>query len=600
MAVLDHYRLLSSVIRIANAVELSHLVRLRTIMQLIAEHFDCVSATLYIADNDKSLLSSSISSIHTEIPRASLIPFGKGLAGNCAASLKTLSRCKPSLHPDEVWAGSERRFIAFPIKDQDHLLGVVTLGVDRKDSPEITETELLQIIILEVAALLRGMRQREETFQRNRELSFLNQISNAMLSTIKLNRLIDQILGSLTSPPTPLFDRAALFLFNERTETLQGIMGLTSQGNPQHPGAETPAFTNRPSSPEAPIFDSLVKLTKIPLSDLRSIIARAVRERTVLSLPHPARKRFQTPSNLQRFGSAPCMVAPLTAQDKIIGALFVDNLPSNRAMQPEELHLLQLFAGQAGMAVENSILYNRLENTNRNLHDAKEQLLQGEKLAAIGRMAAGIAHELKNPLVSVGGFAGRLKKRFALNSEEWQYADLIQREVLHLEKMLSDILFFSKKTTICYVRCTANQIVDDSLTVVAMTLEENSIRIVKSFAPRLASFLGDCQQLRHVFINLFTNAIEVMATGGTLTIETFPSTLDGKRSVSVRVSDTGPGIPSDVRHTIFTPFFTTKESGTGLGLAISHRIISNHGGRIEVCNHSGGGAQFTVTLPLAP
>lgn len=601
MAVLNHYSIVSSVIRIANAVELPYHDRLNAVIHLIAEQFHCAGVTLYIANSDKSTLCHSISSLHPDFPHICHIPFGKGLAGKCAAILKPLSRRLSSLHPDETRAGTEARFVAFPIREQDRLLGVLSLGMHRNESPEAEEAELLQVILLEIAALLRFQRQMEETTRRIREFAFLNQVSNAMLSTIKLNKLIDQILASLTTPPTPLFDRAALFLFNERAATLQGIMGVTCQ-DCRHPttdeGQATAGTHLLPAT--APPFDALVKETKIPLTDERNIVSRAVMERKILSLPSSGRARSKAPSFVRRFGSAPCMVAPLTAQDKIIGALFVDNYPSNRSMHTEEFHLLQLFAGQAGMAVENSILYNRLENTNRNLHDAKEQLLQGEKLAAIGKMAAGIAHELKNPLVSVGGFAGRLKKRFAPDSEEWEYADHIQREVLHLEKMLSDILFFAKRTTICYVRCTANQIVDDALTVVAMALEKNGIRVVKSLAPRLASFPGDCQQLRHVFINLFSNAIEVMPAGGTLTIETFSSTHDGKRAVSVRVSDTGSGIPSDVRHAIFAPFFTTKESGTGLGLAISHRIISNHGGRIDVDNRLEGGAQFTVTLPRTP
>ena len=602
MTVQDRYRIVSSVIRIASATERPLHDRLKAIMQLMAEQFRCASVTLYLSDKDANTLTSSISSLHADLACTCHIPFGKGVAGKSAANLNQLRKRTSSLHPDEVREGSERLIAAFPIQEQSLLLGILSLGLLCDEPFSDDEADLLQVILLEIAGLLRWLRQLDETNRRIRELSFLNQISNAMLSTIKLNKLIDLILASLTAPPTPLFDRAALFLFNERAETLQGIMGLTCQDSRHGLPAERPNSGGAaPSlSSDSPPFDALVKETKLSLADGRNAISRAVSERKILYLSQQARELSKDRSFLRRFGSAPCVVAPLTAQDDIIGALFVDNYPSHRPIHPEEVHLLQLFAGQAGMAVENSILYSRLENTNRSLHDTKERLLQGEKLAAIGKMAAGIAHELKNPLVSVGGFAGRLKKRFAPDTEEWQYTDHIQREVLHLEKMLSDILFFAKRTTICYVRCTANQIVDDALTVVTMPLEEKGIRVAKSLAPRLASFLGDCQQLRHVFINLFSNAIEVMRPGGTLIIETFSSYLNEKRAVSVRVSDTGSGIPSDVKHTIFAPFFTTKESGTGLGLAISHRIITNHGGRIEVENRQEGGAQFTVTLPLNP
>jgi len=200
----------------------------------------------------------------------------------------------------------------------------------------------------------------------------------------------------------------------------------------------------------------------------------------------------------------------------------------------------------------------------------------------------------------VGGFAGRLKKKLPAESEEWQYADLITREVHHLETMLTDILYFSKKTTICYAKCSINQVIDDALAVVTIPLEEKSIKVNKLLAARLPSVLGDYQQLRHVFINLFSNANDVMEPGGMLEIESGPAKINGSRAVSVRVADTGAGILKEHIHTLFSPFFTTKEKGTGLGLSIAHKIITTHGGKIEVTNRKAGGAEFTVTIPVSP
>ncbi|AJE04506.1 ATP-binding protein [Geobacter pickeringii] len=597
MAVQDHFRIVSSAIRIANITDRPHHERLKALAHLVAEAFHCVSVTFFVSDGESRQLSRQISTQLPDGPFPCSIPFGKGIAGRCAANSKQLRRGVSALHPGEPFVGNERQIAAYPLTDGNRLVGVASLGSVRDERLSGDEEELLQIVLLEAAGVVRCMKQLEETNRRIQELSFLNQISNAMLSTVRLNRLIRLILSSLTSGPTPLFDRAMLFLANERSRVLQGMMGMTCED-----GAASPLDEESPSGTEFPEseFDSLVKATRLPLDETRNLVSRAVAERTVILTERPSREQPVDRTFLRRFGSAPCAIAPLIAQERVIGAIFVDNQPSGRPIPADEVNLLQLFTNQAGMAIENSILFNRLEDTNRNLHEAQERLLQGEKLADIGKMAAIITHELKTPLVSVGGFAGRLKKRVATGSEEWQYADLIQREVLHLEKLLADILFFSKKTTICYSRCTINQIVEDALGVVTMPLEEKRIQVEKRLTSRLSSFLGDCQQLRHVFINLLSNANEVMDPGGTLTIESFPTTLNGNRAVAVKVSDTGCGIPVDVIHTIFDPFFTTKETGTGLGLAISHRIITNHGGRIDVANRPEGGAEFTVVLPVKP
>lgn len=599
MAVQDHFRIVSSAIRIANITDRPHHERLKALAHLVAEAFHCVSVTFFVTDGEARQLTRQISTHLPDGPFPCSIPFGKGIAGRCAASSKQLRRGVSALHPGEPFVGNERQIAAYPLTDGSHLVGVGSLGSARDELLSDDEEELLRVILLEATGVIRCMKQLEETDRRIRELSFLNRISNAMLSTVRLNRLIRLILSSLTSGPVPLFDRAMLFLANERSGVLQGMMGMTCEdGAASTLDEESPAGSG--TEPPESEFDSLVKATRLPLDETRNLVSRAVVERTVILAERPSREQPADRPFLRRFGSAPCAIAPLIAQERVIGAIFVDNQLSGRPIPADEVGLLQLFTNQAGMAIENSILFNRLEDTNRSLNEAQERLLQGEKLADIGKMAAIITHELKTPLVSVGGFAGRLKKRVAAGSEEWEYADLIQREVLQLEKLLADILFFSKKTTLCYSRCTLNQIIEDALGVVAMPLEEKRIRVEKRLTPRLSSFPGDCQQLRHVFINLLSNANEVMDPGGTLTIESFPATLNGTRAVAVKISDTGCGIPVDVIHTIFDPFFTTKETGTGLGLAISHRIIINHGGRIDVANRPGGGAEFTVMLPVKP
>lgn len=609
MAVQNQYMIVSSAIRIANASELPHHVRLTAFLDLIAEAFHCVSATIYLAGGgEKPSLHRKISPLLPNGISDCNIPFGKGVAGKCAAKGKLLRRTAASLHPDESHTGSERHVDAYPITDGERFLGVLSLGFRDLPAPSSDDSELLQVLLTEATGVIRCKLALDDMNKQLEEHAFLYRISKAMLSTIKLNRLVHLILSALTSGNPPLFDRAMLFLANERTETLQGMTGSArteaTETDAGTPAAPMPDILNIADDDIASLqqteFCQLVKETRLPLDSSRNHISRAVLDRELVYVDNPRRNHpIDRPFN-RRFGGTPFAVAPLIAHEQVIGAIIVDHSASGRPITTGELNLLQLFTNQAGMAAENSILYNRLEETNRNLHDIQARLLQGEKLAAIGKMAAGVAHELKNPLVSVGGFAGRLKKKLPAESEEWQYADLITREVHHLETMLTDILYFSKKTTICYAKCSINQVIDDALAVVTIPLEEKSIKVNKLLASRLPSVLGDYQQLRHVFINLFSNANDVMEPGGILEIESAPAKINDNRAVSVRVADTGAGILKEHIHTLFSPFFTTKEKGTGLGLSIAHKIITTHGGKIEVTNRKAGGAEFTVTIPVSP
>jgi signal transduction histidine kinase len=277
----------------------------------------------------------------------------------------------------------------------------------------------------------------------------------------------------------------------------------------------------------------------------------------------------------------------------------VDNSDSGREISSDHIKFLRLFANQAGMAIENSMLYNRIEETHLNLKEARERLLHGERMAAIGEMAANLVHELKNPLVTIGGFAGRLLKSLPVETRQHQYADTIVSEVSRLEKMLGEILSFSRKPTICFTASDLTEIIQDCLTNCTTTFEDHNISMSVSGNGRRWGISGDPYQLKQVFLNLILNACDVMPEGGYLSITLAPGeeVAQNKKTVMVRIEDSGGGIQKEMLPQIFNPFFTTKNHGTGLGLAIANRIVLNHFGSIEVHNTSKGAA-FTVLLPL--
>ncbi|HPX61370.1 MAG TPA: ATP-binding protein [Deltaproteobacteria bacterium] len=437
------------------------------------------------------------------------------------------------------------------------------------------------------------------------ELTLLYQLSNTLLSTIRLNKLTHLILTALTNHANPLFERAMLFLYNDKTGTLQGMLGVTTDpdnglfqiGNGDSPLARRwdilgSVIDKQRTSP----LSQRVRHIRISTEDRCPLIKRVVIDRQATIVEQDADSSPTICQSLNELGATAYVAIPLLSEDKLTGVVVVDNPNSRRPIQSARINFLTLFARQAGMAIENSMIYNRMEDAHFNLRDAKERLMHGERLAAIGEMAANLVHELKHPLVTIGGFAGRLVKTLPEGTRERQYAETIIDESVHLENMLSDILAFSRKPTICYSICDMAEIINSSLESSAPLHDEHAIRVIRNIDDAPAYVLGDAYQLKQAFLNLVINATEAMPNGGTLEITAYRSPVK-EGMLIVSIEDTGGGIPLEMQSKLFSPFFTTKHRGTGLGLPIVNRIIQNHNGTITATNSSHG-AVFTVSLPL--
>ena len=438
------------------------------------------------------------------------------------------------------------------------------------------------------------------------ELTLLYQFSNTLLSTIRLNKLTHLILTALTSGSQPLFERAMLFMLNEKSGVLQGMLGVkqTSEvdlvvvGGGQNPLLSrwdiSDEVINRQRESE---FCSSIRAMRLEVNPDCPVIRQVVMENRLYHSEQLECQQCPSCASFRQLGATSFAAVPLLSREKTLGMVVVDNPLSGNGVSIGDLHFLQLFASQAGMAIENSMLYNRIAEAHANLRDARERLVHGERLAAIGEMAANMAHELKNPLITIGGFSSRLLKVLPGESREHRYAETIVREVSRLEKLLSDILAYSRKPTICYNRCELGEILKECFESCTTALEDYNIQLSASLGSRPWLVLGDGHQLKQVFINLLLNACEALPDGGTIDVVIEKENSD-KDIVMVSISDTGMGIPPEMLSTIFTPFFTTKRNGTGLGLAIANRIVINHSGTLHATNVEERGAKFTVSLPL--
>lgn len=234
------------------------------------------------------------------------------------------------------------------------------------------------------------------------------------------------------------------------------------------------------------------------------------------------------------------------------------------------------------------------------LEQTRIQLIQAEKMASIGELAAGVAHQLNNPLGGITLFSQLLKEDYDLPEDALKDLERIQRDAGRCTDTVQELLKFSRQTTNETHPEDISQLLSDTLVLVEdQTLFQN-IEIEKTFQEGLPAIPVDMQQIKHVFMNIILNAADAMEGEGRLSLKTFMGSL--KDRVVIEITDSGPGIEEEVLLKIFDPFFTTKEQGkgTGLGLSMAYRIVEDHGGHISARSKIGHGTIFTIELMVSP
>ena len=225
----------------------------------------------------------------------------------------------------------------------------------------------------------------------------------------------------------------------------------------------------------------------------------------------------------------------------------------------------------------------------------KKEIARTQRLASIGRLAAGVAHEIRNPLSSIKGFATYFKERYREIPEDHKTAEIMIQEVERLNRVIGQLLEFARPMNIRKKTASLEDVIKDSLKMVEAEARQKGIRVDFSNDPRTTEVRIDPDRIRQVLLNLYLNAIEAMESGGVLSVELkLENDSGGSRII---VSDSGKGIKKEDQPHLFDPYFTTKPSGTGLGLAIVHKIIESHGGEINVASRYGEGATVTIRLP---
>jgi PAS domain S-box-containing protein len=408
----------------------------------------------------------------------------------------------------------------------------------------------------------------QEIRRRNRELMILNAIGQTLNQPLGLEELLERALRQVVD----LFgaEIGSIFLMETDSATLRrtAASGLRSEYAHKFPTVEMP--------PDL-------------IEHIRAVHA-TVLSASGLPLP-PVFRDFQ-----QKEGLEVLNFILLWSKDRPIGCLLLGNRRV-RDFSSAEINLLASVGNQIAASIEKMLLLDETRKAYENLRRTQEQLLQSEKMAAIGQLISGVAHELNNPLTAILGYSQLLATNEYVNERGADYVDKLHKQARRTHRIVNNLLSFARQQKPERLPVRINQIVEDTISLREYDLRVNNIQVHRDFQRELPLTGADSHQLQQVFLNILNNAVDAIlerSDRGDIWVRT---TQDQGRIVA-EFADSGPGIQDT--HRVFDPFYTTKAvgKGTGLGLSICYGIVTEHGGEISVANSSEKGAVVTVSLPV--
>jgi signal transduction histidine kinase len=317
-----------------------------------------------------------------------------------------------------------------------------------------------------------------------------------------------------------------------------------------------------------------------------SLTGEVIKTGRPLYIPDVRQETRYAVSELARHeGLCTLLSVPLRTKTAVIGVLNVYTAEPRR-FDENDIRLLTLLASQSAIAIENATLH-------RDEMEARERLRQSEKLAALGKLSAGLAHELRNPLNTVSMLVYAMAQEVDPNGPLWADLQVVQGELRRMTLLIEQFLEFARPKPPHFQRHRLEEILEETLLLIGPEARARRVTVHKEVEKDLPRVWVDGAQIKQVYLNLLLNALQAMPHGGKLTVRIHAS----GGSVLTAITDEGGGIPREVRANLFQPFFTTKRGGTGLGLSISQRIIEGHNGQLRLFSQPGVGTTVVVRLP---
>lgn len=548
------------------------------------------------------------------------VPVGDGVAGRVARDGRPIVVQDLRADPRAERYPGCSNILSVPLVHADEVIGTLAL-IDRRSafggSRLAAFTERDQRMLSVVAQAAAEAYSRAELYaemeaialtykRRNHELTILNHISREIQGSIQLDEILYVILTGITSGHGLGYNRAAALLIDEQTQELYGAFGIgATYEEVNRVWTEAPELfrtledyfsTIDLSTVENSAFNRLIRGFRIPMRGDASLLTRVVTERRAFNVRNTQGLLGADKVFAELIRSRSCALVPVWTKDLVIGVVVVDNCFTQKPILDEELVLLQTIANQCGLAIDGARMVNELTSTMNRLDEATGRLMEAERLAAIGEVAAGVAHDIRNPLTAIGGFTRRLARRLPPEDSGHRYIEIITKEVARLEKLAGEVLDLAgnrpRQARTVDLMGLARQWRDTNGAVIRY----RKIRFRSDSAPVVVQ--GDPVLLGQALTNILLNAVDAITAAGRESgeIECRGRIESGWAHVAIR--DNGCGMSDEQLERIFKPFYTTKTEGTGLGLALARKAILAHGGRIDVQSTPGEGTTMTLVVPV--
>ncbi len=493
-----------------------------------------------------------------------------------------LSSADPDFHPTDP---SARSGLVLPLKYRSEIVGLLSLESTRPDAFSQYDENLVVVIASHLAGLVEYSRLREEAEARARNLGLIHE-------------MVQQVIG-----------------LNDKKEMAQ----ITADLLAQYFAYELAGVILIGDDSKAPILGFGGSRAELVLGALQlenfvvngGITAHVFYTGQSVLVNDTRQDKLYKPLHGWDAGSELCVA--LKDGDRVLGIIDVESSQQN-AFDNNDLLAMESLAGVLATVVSSADQYQRLQDTVRQLRaaqvelrarmvaqqEAENRLVQAAKLAAVGEMAAGIAHELNNPLTTVTGFSELILDEIRGDVPQRAEMEMVLREARRARDVVRRLLDFARQGERTRASFDMNGLVEDVLALTKHLIHTSGVQLNVSLADGLPWVSVDGNQMKQVLLNLVHNALQAMPSGGSLEIHTEERAKDNRSWVIVSVRDSGVGIDPQNRERIFEPFFTTKGNagGTGLGLSVTYSIVTDHGGTIEVDSRPGAGSTFTVWLPI--
>ncbi len=473
----------------------------------------------------------------------------------------------PELRDDLQRAGM-RFLLLVPVVGDTAFVGILAFGLTGRRSFTAGQLRFLTTAGNQLVDVAEKKRLEHETRRHNRDLAALNAMATITATTFDL----DEILQNTLRWTTELFaQQCDILLFDPES------------GNVMR------SETNRPNREE-----ERAELRALVQEKLAGYIARVqseiFTEQDLPRLPEAAR------SWIAKQGTESFVAVMMYSQRRTMGILLISSRNRNQ-FTANDHNLAIAIARQLGSSVEKVLIYEEMALAYENLRNAQEQLLQSEKMSAVGQLISGVAHELNNPLAAILGYVQLLETE-PIEERAQGYVRKLYQQTQRTHRVVQNLLSFSRQRKPMQTKVDLRCLVEDTLALREFDLKLNHVTVERDYDPDVPFITGDANQLEQVFLNIINNAVDAImdsAQGGTLRVRMYAE----NSRACVEFRDSGTGLKDLSK--IYDPFYTTKKigKGSGLGLSICYGLVKEHGGDIVAFNHSQGGAVFQIKLPIA-